>query len=229
MIMNGWSEMAVRMGSPRRNMAVSTDRLWSLPAALSHLTDFVADRAGQAGKSAVLEVDCPPMLVRREIVEAAVPALVQLLRNAIEHGIEAPMDRLVAGKSLTAIVTIQVTADPAQISFTVHDDGVGIEPARIAAAAVEAGVLAAEAVSTMADEAKLALAFRRGVTLGRERGHRGVGLERAALRLRPVNGRVGMMSKPGKGSRFFVVVPTAGELADGAAAGGGLSTSPSGR
>jgi len=199
------------MGSPRRNLSVSTDRLWSLPAALAHLKDFVADRAGQAGKSAVLEVDCPAMLVRREIVESVVPALVQLLRNAVEHGIEAPMDRLVAGKSLTAIVTISVAAEPSQLAFTVHDDGIGIEPARIAAAAVEAGIVAAEAVATMADDTKLALAFRRGVTLGRDRGNRGVGLERAALRLRPVNGRVGMVSKPGKGSRFVVVVPAAGE------------------
>lgn len=203
--------MAVRMGSPRRNLSVSTGRLWSLPAALAHLKDFVADRAGQAGKSAVLEVDCLAILVRREIVESVVPALVQLLRNAVEHGIEAPMDRLVAGKSLTAIVTISVTTEPTQIAFTVHDDGVGIEPARIAAAAVEAGIVAAEAVVTMADDTKLALAFRRGVTLGRDRGNRGVGLERAALRLRPVNGRVGMVSKPGKGSRFVVLVPTAGE------------------
>ena len=209
------------MGSPRRNLAVSTDRLWSLPAALAHLKDFVADRAGQAGKSAVLEVDCPATLVRREIVEAAVPALVQLLRNAIEHGIEAPMDRLVAGKSLTAAVTISVVADPAQIRFTVHDDGVGIDPSQVAAAAVEAGVLAAEAVRTLADDAKLALAFRRGVTIGRERGNRGVGRERAALRLKPVNGRVGMVSKLGKGSRFFVVVPIDDEsVSDRGAAGG---------
>ena len=209
------------MGSPRRNLSAATDRLWSLPAALAHLSDFVADRAGQAGKSAVLEVDCPAMLVRREIVEAAVPALVQLLRNAIEHGIEAPMDRLVAGKSLTAAVTISVNAEPSQITFTVHDDGIGIEPAQIAAAAVEAGVLAAEAVATMGDDAKLALAFRRGVTLGRDRGNRGVGLERAALRLRPINGRVGMMSKPGKGSRFFVVVPTESEIEDGSLSAAG--------
>jgi sensor histidine kinase regulating citrate/malate metabolism len=75
----------------------------------------------------------------------------------------------------------------------------------------------------MGDDAKLALAFRRGVTLGRDRGNRGVGLERAALRLRPINGRVGMMSKPGKGSRFFVVVPTESEVENGplSAAGGG--------
>lgn len=203
--------MAVRMGSPRRNLAVSTDRLWSLPAALAHLTDFVADRAGQAGKSAVLEVDCPPMLVRRDIVEAAVPALVQLLRNAIEHGIETPMDRLMAGKPLTAIITISVTSDPSQIMLSVHDDGAGIDPARIAAAAIEAGVLPADEARGMSDEAKLAMAFRRGVTLGRDRGNRGMGLERAAMRLRPVNGRVGLVSKQGKGSRFIVVVPTAAE------------------
>ncbi|MCC6735837.1 MAG: hypothetical protein IT534_06880 [Bauldia sp.] len=112
-------------------------RLWSVADALDHLRGFVADLAGFNGRSAALTIDASPVLVTPDLISAAVPALVQLLRNAIAHGIEAPMDRLMAGKPLTGALSLTATLAGGALRFVVSDDGRGVDP-KVAAAGPEA-------------------------------------------------------------------------------------------
>lgn len=104
---------------------------WSATDTLSHLRGFVADLAGLHGKSAELVIEADGVPMPRSIVAAALPAIVQLLRNAVLHGIETPVDRLMAGKPLTGRVTIMAIATDDGIAFIVSDDGAGIDIASV--------------------------------------------------------------------------------------------------
>jgi len=107
-------------------------RLWSVADALDHLRGFVAELAGFNGKSATLAIEATPVLVTPDLISAAVPALVQLLRNAITHGIEPPMERLTAGKPLCGALSLTAELAAGALRFVVRDDGRGVDPRLVA-------------------------------------------------------------------------------------------------
>ncbi|MCW5714370.1 MAG: hypothetical protein KIT43_07665 [Bauldia sp.] len=137
------STSAGEAGTPRNRRslpraAASRDvRRWSVADALDHLRGFVAELAGFNGKSASLAIDATPVLVTPDLISAAVPALVQLLRNAITHGIEPPMERLMAGKPLGGALTLTAELTAGALRFVVRDDGRGVDPT-VAASGPEA-------------------------------------------------------------------------------------------
>lgn len=108
-------------------------RLWSVAEALDHLRGFVAELAGFNGKSATLAIEATPVLVTPDLISAAVPALVQLLRNSITHGIEPPMERLMAGKPLGGVLSLTAELSAGALRFIVRDDGRGVDPTLAAA------------------------------------------------------------------------------------------------
>ncbi len=114
--------------TPRNDGGAATERLWSLAAALDHLCGFVADLAGFNGKSATLVIAAPAVMAPRSLIAAVVPVLVQLLRNAVTHGVEPPLTRLVRGKTLTGALNLSVVVESGAIVFVVTDDGRGVEP-----------------------------------------------------------------------------------------------------
>lgn len=175
-------------------------KLWSLPAAFEHLKLFVTERAGLAGKCALLEVSCPALLVRQSVIDAAVPTLVQILRNAIEHGVETPVARLVAGKPIVAIVKLDVTLESGRISVRIQDDGAGIDreavlglERKLAYAAVD-GRIGAELTTSRSVFARLGIVAPDGAA------RNGSGLQRAVARIAPMSGELSFTSEPGKGS-----------------------------
>ena len=201
--------MAIEQGDPGGIESITRARLWSLSTALEHLKGFVEDNAGQSGKSVSLGLSCPMILVPPEVIDATIPAIVQLLRNSIEHGIESPMERLVAGKLLTGRLSIHVTAEPGSIGFAVYDDGAGIDAAAIADAAIRVGAIEADAARELSEAETQSLVFAPGVSLAPgDRGRRGHGLGRAVARLKPIKGCLRMVrSEVGQGTSFGVSVP----------------------
>lgn len=182
-------------------------RLWSLPTALAHLEDFVADKAGEIGKSARLTISCPNLLVPPPVIDALVPAVVQLLRNAIEHGLESTMARLAAGKPLTGTIALMVSADRQMLTVRVADDGAGIEAEAVVEAAISAGAIGEDDDEAAAGDV-FALLFHRGVTLAETDSlRRGRGLSRAVARLKEIKGKVAIGSEPGAGTTATVTVP----------------------
>jgi two-component system chemotaxis sensor kinase CheA len=203
----GQGGMAERFSGPD-DIAVPVARLWSLPAALAHLRTFVADRAGGVGKSATLSVHCPPILVRQPVIDAVIPTLVQLLRNAVEHGVETPTERLVAAKSLEAALTITVTAEDDQLIIAVDDDGRGIEGSRAGALAADDNLVATpDALHAVAGDAWRALLLRQGLAVDGDSGRRAFGLKRAAARLSGIRGQISFRTRPGLGTTFRVTIP----------------------
>src|SRR5262245_4663144 len=130
-------------GQPKagqRDSHPARERRWPLAAALAHLSGLVAEFAGRSGKPVSLSIDVPPgVLVSSAVVDAVMPVLVQLLRNAVNHGIEPSIYRVAGGKPLVGHVTLDVRLSQHAIAFAVKDDGRGVDPEEIAVIAVASG------------------------------------------------------------------------------------------
>lgn len=188
------------------DIEVSDWKLWSLPAALEHLKFFVAERAGLAGKCALLDVSCPAMLVPQAVIDAAIPTLVQILRNAVEHGVETPVARLVAGKPLMAIIKLDVTLEGGRISARIDDDGAGIGRETVRGLERSLVASAPDRQSNIEADAGHAALARLGIVSSDRNVRDGTGLQRAVARIAPVRGELSFASKPGKGSVFSLTI-----------------------
>lgn len=133
-----------------RGPSAREPRLWPLAEALDHLRGFVAELAGFNGKCATLSIEASPVLVTPDLISAAVPALVQLLRNAITHGVEPPMERLMAGKPLGGTLTLLAELSAGVLRFVVRDDGRGVHPTVALAGPEALGRGFAEAIDRVA-------------------------------------------------------------------------------
>lgn len=139
-------------------------------------------------------------------------ALVQLVRNAIVHGIEPPHDRTAEGKPAVGRVVLSVKpAANGGVELSVEDDGRGIDLDRVRAKAVELGLATREKAAAMAPRELARLLFTSGFTTKEdvsEDGGRGVGLDVVEQSIARIGGRVAIGTRPGQGSRFTISVPS---------------------
>jgi two-component system chemotaxis sensor kinase CheA len=134
----------------------------------------------------------------------------QLLRNAIVHGIESPAGRRKAGKDETGRIVVEFANEADGCRLTMDDDGAGIETEQVRTAAVRRGLITAVEADALDAKAVLTLIFRPGFstrdTADRDAG-RGVGLDVVRRTVKALDGRVGMATTPGRGTRFRVMLP----------------------
>jgi two-component system chemotaxis sensor kinase CheA len=170
----------------------------------------VRDTARAAGKQARLVIEGGSTELDRSIIEAIGDPLAHLLRNAVDHGLESPQERLAAGKE--AVGTVWLTAKHAEghIVVTVQDDGRGIGLQRIRRAAVQRGLLSEQDAAQLDDDQAVSLVFRPGLSSieqATETSGRGVGLDVVQTNVKRLNGSVLVESKPGQGATFRLTLP----------------------
>jgi two-component system chemotaxis sensor kinase CheA len=159
--------------------------------------------AARLGKRVDVRVEGRGVPLRREVAGALADALVHLLRNAVDHGVEPPAERSAAGKPPAGRVRIAARAEGADVVLEVHDDGRGLDAAALRAAAARAGVPGGAAT---------ALALRPGVSTAPAAGAvsgRGVGLDAVRCAARALGGSVELTSAPGTGTTVAIRVPAA--------------------
>jgi two-component system chemotaxis sensor kinase CheA len=133
-------------------------------------------------------------------------ALVQLVRNAVAHGIEAPSERIASGKPPTGTITIDVARRGRHVTFTCSDDGRGIDVARVRSEARRRGT----DVDALDDQQLLGVLMRGGISTSREVTEvagRGIGLDLVREVAAQLGGEIRVQSKPGHGTTFELVVP----------------------
>lgn len=140
-------------------------------------------------------------------------ALIHLIRNSIDHGIEAPLERVGAGKSETAMISLKIQKNSAnRIDISISDDGGGINFTGLEKKARELGILKE---SDPADQKKLLnLIFHSGFSTKSEVSEisgRGVGLDAVREDIKKLGGTIGVTSFKGKGTRFTIHLPVEGE------------------
>lgn len=134
------------------------------------------------------------------------PSLMHIVRNAVDHGIELPADRLRAGKDERGKVTVQISQSEAMVRVVVEDDGGGIAFDQVRATLAEHRPEAAQ----MSDADVLRAIFEHGVTGRRDvttLSGRGVGLDVVATEVMAIGGRVWAETEAGIGTRVVLVMP----------------------
>src|SRR6201999_889958 len=119
------------------------DHVWS------KLPRVVRDLSSQLGRAVRLEMEGGDTELDRTLLEAVKDPLTHLVRNAIDHGIEAPATRAAAGKSETGVLRLRAAHGGGQVLLEVIDDGKGLDPATLSEKAVEKGLISAAKAESM--------------------------------------------------------------------------------
>jgi len=167
---------------------------------------MVRDLARQLGKTVRLEVAGREIELDRSVLEAIGDPLLHLLRNALDHGMEPPDDRIAQGKPAEGVIRLEAHRERNQVLITVSDDGRGVDRDRIAVRLSEAGELA----DLADDEVLLRVLGRAGFSTAREVtgvSGRGVGIDAVMAQLRELGGVVGLRSEVGRGTTFTLRLP----------------------
>ncbi|EKP95046.1 chemotaxis protein CheA [Thermaerobacter subterraneus] len=171
---------------------------------------LVRDLALMLGKEVELELVGEDTELDRTLHEVVADPLLHLVRNALDHGIEAPEERRRAGKPATGRVRLVAAREGHHVLIRVEDDGRGLDPQRLRRAAVEKGLISPDRAAALSDREAFDLMFLPGFsTAARVTGvsGRGVGLDVVRQRLEQAGGRVEVHSRLGQGTAFTLVLP----------------------
>jgi two-component system chemotaxis sensor kinase CheA len=144
------------------------------------------------------------------IAEDIADPLVHLVRNAVDHGAESREERAARGKPEVASVTIQAFQRGNQVVIEVKDDGRGIDPALVAEAAIERGLLTARQAGEMTHSELLDMIFLPGFSTRPQVSDisgRGVGMDVVKTNAQRLGGAVQVQSEPGAGTTFIITLP----------------------
>ncbi|HYG69182.1 MAG TPA: chemotaxis protein CheA, partial [Anaeromyxobacteraceae bacterium] len=189
---------------------VMTVRMTPLAVATEPLPRLARDVAKKLGKQVEVEIHGADIELDRAILEELGDPLQHVLRNAVDHGIEAPHLRLLAGKPATGRVRIQGRRERDRVLVDISDDGKGMDPAKLRATAVARGALSAEQAAAFSDRDALLLACLPGVSTAEvvtDVSGRGVGLDAVKRAIESLGGALELESTPGRGSRFTFRLP----------------------
>ena len=171
---------------------------------------MVRDLAHRLGKEIDFIVQGKETELDRNVIEVIADPLMHLIRNAVDHGIEPPEERVRLGKPRAGRLLLKASYQESFIVITVEDDGRGMDPARIRERAVEMGLLDREAAARLPEREVLDLVFLPGFSTAgavSELSGRGVGLDVVRNQIEQVNGTVEMFTAVGAGTRFTIKLP----------------------
>lgn len=171
---------------------------------------MVRDLGRELGKEVVVAIQGAEVELDKKVLEYIRDPIMHLLRNAVDHGIEPPDEREVAGKPSQGTINLVIAHQGGLVSITVEDDGRGLDMEAIKQAALRGRVISETDLETMSAEAIARLALLPEVST-REQvtdlSGRGIGLDVVRQRMESLQGRIEIASQPGQGSCFQMIVP----------------------
>ncbi|MCL0052343.1 chemotaxis protein CheA [Peptococcaceae bacterium] len=171
---------------------------------------MVRDTAQKLGKEIDFIVEGKETELDRNVIEMIGDPLIHLIRNAIDHGIETPEERVKKGKLRKGKLLLKASYHESHIVIIIEDDGKGIDVQKIREKAVERGLYNRETVERMSDKEVLDLIFRSGFSTKDEVSDlsgRGVGMDVVRTAIEQINGVVEVHSEINVGTRFTIRLP----------------------
>ncbi len=168
------------------------------------------DLARQLGKDVELVLSGEETEVDKTMIEDLADPLIHLIRNAVDHGVEIPSERRLAGKPEKSLVRLEARQEGDHIVLIIADDGKGMSAERIRAKAVEKGLISEEEANTLDERQSLNLIFLPGFstkTQVSDVSGRGVGMDVVKTNIQKLNGAIEIRSELGKGSVFVISLP----------------------
>jgi two-component system, chemotaxis family, sensor kinase CheA len=206
------AERNVRRSRALEELRFGLSGLGMLPVQtiLSGMPRLVRDTALEQGKRVELRVVGAEVEIGKSVLDKLMEPLIQLVKNAIAHGIETPERRMARGKNPVGTVTISVTTGTASATIAVQDDGEGIDLARIRATVVAEGYAADAEAAAMSEHRLIGYLFKAGFSTSERTdaiAGRGVGLDIVAERINQLRGTYRVENHAGHGFGFFLTVP----------------------
>ncbi|VVM77059.1 Sensor histidine kinase RcsC [Pseudomonas fluorescens] len=171
---------------------------------------MVRDLGRDLGKQVRLEIEGEKTQVDRDVLEKLEAPLTHLLRNAVDHGIETPEQRLLAGKPAEGLIRLRASHQAGLLVLELSDDGNGVDLEKLRRSIVERNLSLAETAAQLSEEELLTFLFLPGFSLRdkvTEVSGRGVGLDAVQHMVRQLRGAVVLEQTAGEGSRFHLEVP----------------------
>ncbi|MEX5585208.1 hybrid sensor histidine kinase/response regulator [Pseudomonas lurida] len=171
---------------------------------------MVRDLGRSLGKQVRLEIEGEKTQVDRDVLEKLEAPLTHLLRNAVDHGIEMPEQRLLAGKPAEGLIRLRASHQAGLLVLELSDDGNGVDLERLRGTIVDRHLSPAETALRLSEEELLTFLFLPGFSLRdkvTEVSGRGVGLDAVQHMVRQLRGAVVLEQTAGRGSRFHLEVP----------------------
>ncbi|KOC88799.1 chemotaxis protein CheA [Winslowiella iniecta] len=208
------------MGQLERNArdlqeSVMSIRMMPMEYVFSRFPRLVRDLASKLGKEVELTLLGSSTELDKSLIERIIDPLTHLVRNSLDHGIESPEKRLLAGKHASGNLTLSAEHQGGNICIEVSDDGAGLNRERILAKALSSGLPVSE---SMSDEEVGMLIFAPGFSTAEQVtdvSGRGVGMDVVKRNIQEMGGHVEISSKQGKGTTIRILLPLTLAILDG--------------
>lgn len=200
--------------------SVMAIRAQPVKSVFQRMPRLVRECAEMTGKKVRLVTSGEDTEVDKTVIERLSEPITHMLRNAIDHGLEGPEERLAAGKPAEGTVRLAALHRSGRIVIEIADDGKGINRPRVKGIAVERGLIPEDAI--LSDEEIDNLIFMPGFSTATEVSDlsgRGVGMDVVRRSIQSLGGRISISSVPGKGSTFTLSLPLTLAVLDGMVVG----------
>lgn len=204
-----------------QKVAMAT-RLIPVGTLFQRVNRLVRDTARKAGKLAEVELVGEDTQLDKTIIEELTDPIMHMVRNSIDHGIEAPADRRKAGKPESGRVQLKAYRQADHIQIEIVDDGRGLNKDKILAKARERGLVGDNAL--LSDSEIFQLIFEPGFSTAdkvTDISGRGVGMDVVKKQIQKLRGKIDIQSRPGEGTTFYLKLPLTLAIVEGLVVGVG--------
>lgn len=191
-------------------------RMVPLSATFRKMLRLVHDLSSKMAKQVKLELKGEETEVDKSVLELLSDPLVHILRNALDHGLETPQERVAAGKPEVGTVTIEAKHEGGEVLIRISDDGRGLDRAKILAKATERGLV--REANGLRDREIFNLIFEPGFSTAdkvTDVSGRGVGMDVVKKNIEKLKGRIELRSKLGLGTTVMLRIPLTLAIIDG--------------
>lgn len=190
--------------------AIMQVRMLPIGTVFQRFPRLVRDLSKKLGKQIRLDVTGDETEADKNMIESLSEPLIHLLRNSLDHGIELPQTRLMAGKPAEGVISIHAWQEADRVNIRIRDDGAGIDPAKLKEKALQKRLLPIEKLESMSEKDLLQLIFMPGFSTADQISDvsgRGVGMDVVRSAIGRVHGQIDLQSVLGVGTTLTLSLP----------------------
>nr|WP_275445807.1 MULTISPECIES: chemotaxis protein CheA [unclassified Halomonas] len=190
--------------------AIMQVRMMPVSFVLQRFPRLVRDISRKLGKKVNLVLEGEDTEADKSMIEALADPLVHIIRNALDHGLELPDERVDAGKPDVGTLRIRASQNADHVMITIEDDGRGIDPQKIKSKVASKALVDVASLEAMGDQELINLVFLPGFSTAEQISDlsgRGVGMDVVRSGIEKVGGQLRLASQPGKGTQLSLSLP----------------------